>query len=131
VQELVDTHVQLERHKQLLGGILAIVKVGDYNANDDLARVIRSDVGLSQLAAHVRNECRSNVAIQQAFDRINFNLDGPLELPSPTQILGDIPTQGSAMLSTSSTSHKSESNSDTNTNLHSGDRTPDPRLNPR
>jgi len=131
VQELADTHVQLERHRQLLGGIIAIVKAGDYNANNDLARVMRSDVDLSQLAAHVRNECRSNIAIQQAFDQIDFNIDGPLELPSPTQILGGIPTQGKPMLSASSMSHESESNSDTNTTLHSGDLTPDPRLDPR
>lgn len=57
---------------------------------NDLVRVIRSEVDLSQVAAHVRNECRSNMAIQQAFDVIEFVIDGPPELPSPTQLLNPL-----------------------------------------
>jgi len=93
VQELADAQLDLERHKQLLGGIIATIRVGDYEANNDLVRIIRSGVDLSQLAAHVRNECRANLAIQRAYEQIDFVIDGPRELPSPTQILGDMPRQ--------------------------------------
>lgn len=57
-------------------------------------RIIRSGVDLSQLAAHVRNECRANVAIQQAFDRIDFTINGHDELPSVDQVFGtDVPSR--------------------------------------
>jgi hypothetical protein len=87
VQELQDAQHDLEKH-QLLGGIIATIRAGDQVANDEMMRIIRSNVDLSQLAAHVRNECRANLAIQQAFDSIRFVIDGPNELPSPAQILG-------------------------------------------
>ncbi|OAL32895.1 hypothetical protein AYO20_07686 [Fonsecaea nubica] len=85
-QELADKQLALERHQQLLGGIIATVRAGGFNATEDLLRVIRSGVELSQLAAHVRNECRANIAIQQAFEQIDFVIDGGTELPSPAQM---------------------------------------------
>lgn len=92
VQDLAETQVDLERHRQLLGGIIATIRVGDEEANRDLVRVIRSGVDLSQVAAHVRNECRANIEIQQAYDNIHFLINGPHELPSPTQLLSEIPS---------------------------------------
>ncbi|OCT53537.1 putative C6 finger domain protein [Cladophialophora carrionii] len=86
VQELADKQLDLEKHQQLLGGIIATIRAGGFSATEDLVRVIRSDVDLSQLAAHVRNECRANMAIQQAFEKIDFVIDGGPELPSPTQL---------------------------------------------
>ncbi|OAP65279.1 hypothetical protein AYL99_01251 [Fonsecaea erecta] len=85
-QELADKQLALDRQQQLLGGIIATVRAGGYSATEDLIRVIRSGVELSQLAAHVRNECRANIAIQQAFDQIDFVIDGGTELPSPAQM---------------------------------------------
>jgi hypothetical protein len=86
VQELADKQLDLEKHQQLLGGIIATIRAGGFSATEDLIRAIRSDVDLSQLAAHVRNECRANMAIQQAFDKIDFIIDGGPELPSPSQL---------------------------------------------
>ncbi|KIW73494.1 hypothetical protein PV04_01607 [Phialophora macrospora] len=86
VQELADKQLDLEKHQQLLGGIIATIRAGGFSATDDLIRTIRSDVDLSQLAAHVRNECRANIAIQQAFDKIDFVINGGPELPSPSQM---------------------------------------------
>ena len=71
--------------------MIATVRAGNPEATEDLIRVIRSGVDLSQLAAHVRNECRANMAIQQSFDNINFVIDGPDELPSPKQLLSSAP----------------------------------------
>ena len=113
VQDLADAYLDLEKHRQLLGGIIATIRVGDAEANEDLVRVIRSKVDLSQLAAHVRNECRANMAIQRAFDEIDFVIDGPKELASPTQLLSEAP-QMDALAST--TSRESES-SDTSTSM--------------
>jgi len=95
VQELAGAHQDLERCKQLLGGIIATIRAGDFNANNDLVRLIRSEVDLSQLAAHVRNECRANVAIRHAYDRINFVIDDPEVLPSPNKVLSPTSPHGS------------------------------------
>ena len=89
VQDLASTQYDLEKHRHLLGGILATIRAGNAEANADLVRVIRSGVDLSQLAAHVRNECRSNMMIQEAFEAIEFVIDGPRELPSPGTLLSE------------------------------------------
>jgi len=92
VRELADNQIDLEKHQQLLGGMIAIIRAGGHTITEDLIRVIRSSVDLSQLAAHIRNECRANISIQRAFDRIEFLIDRGGELPSPSQMhvfLGD------------------------------------------
>jgi hypothetical protein len=90
VKELAVTQHQMERYKQLLGGIIAIIRAGDMDANRDLIHMIRSGVELSQLAAHVNNGCRANRAIQRAYDNMDFLLDGTENLPSPAHILNEI-----------------------------------------
>jgi hypothetical protein len=57
------------------------------NANRDLICMIRSGLKLPQLAAHVRNGCRANGAIQQAYENIDFLIDKTNNLPSPAHIL--------------------------------------------
>lgn len=84
---MVEAQTSLERHRQLLGGILSTIRVGSAEATSDLLDTIRSGVDLSQLAAHVRNARRADPAIDQAFLSINFIIDGPEELPSPEQLL--------------------------------------------
>jgi hypothetical protein len=86
VQELAEKQLDLEKHQQLLGGIIATIRAGTITAQEDLLRVIRSNVDMSQLAAHVRNECRANVAIQQAYEAIDFTINGVLSLPSPADL---------------------------------------------
>jgi hypothetical protein len=88
VQELRDAQHDLQTYRQLLGGIIATIRAGDMLANQELTRVSRSNVDLSQLAAHVRNECRANLSTQRAFESIQFVTDGPKELPPAGQILG-------------------------------------------
>lgn len=67
--------------------MIAVIHAGQTNATSDLVAAIRDGTSLSQLAAHVRNEVRSNFAIEQAFHNIDFTIDGPSELPSAQQIL--------------------------------------------
>jgi hypothetical protein len=86
VQELAEKQLDLEKHQQLLGGIIATIRAGTITAQEDLLRVICSNVDMSQLAAHVRNECRANVAIQQAYEAIDFTINGGLSLPSPADL---------------------------------------------
>jgi hypothetical protein len=86
-QRLAEARRDLEKHRQLLGGIIATIRAGDSDANNDLTRIIRTDVDLSQLAAHVRNECRTSVAVQQAYNQIDFTINGPRKLPSANQML--------------------------------------------
>ncbi|KEF59645.1 uncharacterized protein A1O9_04491, partial [Exophiala aquamarina CBS 119918] len=110
VHDLAESQVNLKRHQQLLGGIIATLKAGDDESTRDLIRVIRSGVDLSQVAAHVRNECRANVEIQHAYDEIIFHIDGPLELPSPTQLLSEIPLNEDSHFPESIGSESSEKN---------------------
>lgn len=95
LHDLVETQTNLERHQQLLGGIVAILRMGDIGDVDDLLAVIRSGVDLSQLAAHVRNARRANPAVDEAFAAIDFVIDGVDELPSPSILLGTLPSQPS------------------------------------
>lgn len=87
LQQALD---DLSRTRLLLGGIIATIRVGSTQAIEDLIQAIRSGIDLSQLAAHVRNELRSNHVAHQAFDQLDFTLDGPPGLPSPTQLLADM-----------------------------------------
>ena len=45
---------------------------------------------LSQLAAHVRNTCRANPKIDEAFSAIYFVIDGGEDLPSPKQLMDSL-----------------------------------------
>lgn len=96
IQELSETQNNLERHRQLLGGIIAIFRAGSVDTAEALVASIRSGVDLSQLAAHVRNARRASPAINSSFADIEFVIDGPEELPSPAQILNTtMPSQAS------------------------------------
>lgn len=103
---LVEAQTNLERHQELLGGILATFRAGDISETDHLLLSIRSEVALSQLAAHVRNARLANPAIQEAFSSIQFVINGPEDLPSPMQLLNPMLAQGS--MSRGSTSENSE-----------------------
>lgn len=97
IQDLSDTQNNLERHRQLLGGIIAIFRAGTIATTEDLVATIRSGVDLSQLAAHVRNARRANPAINSSFADIEFLIDGPEELPPPGQLLNTtMPSQTSS-----------------------------------
>lgn len=102
LQDLVEAQTNLERHRQLLGGILSTIRVGSPQATSDLLETIRSGVDLSQLAAHVRNARRADPAIDQAFSSIVFIVDGPEELPSPEQLLQSMQGNTYAALESSS-----------------------------
>ena len=67
--------------------MIAIIKSGAAHSQNDLAHLIRNDTDLSSLAAFVRNEVRANLTLQQAFSSIDFHINGPSELPSPSQLL--------------------------------------------
>jgi hypothetical protein len=66
--------------------MIATIRVGSIGATEELLRVVRSGVDLSQIAAHVRNECRANAAVEKAYNEIDFTINGPAELPGLTQM---------------------------------------------
>ena len=95
MQDLQDAQQNLDRLRQLLGGVLATIRAGDEATTNDLLAVVRSGMSLSQLAAHVRNARRSSPDIEQAFARIEpYIIDGPEELPSPNQLLNSLNHHG-------------------------------------
>jgi len=85
-QELIETQLKLERNSELLGGIIATIKAGSWSAVDELVRIIRSGVDMSQAAAYVRNERRASAVVEKAYDETDFTMDGSVELPSPLQM---------------------------------------------
>ena len=87
VQDLAQAQHDLEHYRQLLGGILAIFQAGSNESTTDLVHLIRNGTDLSSMAAFVRNEVRASLPIQQAFRGIDFHINGPPELPSPSQLL--------------------------------------------
>jgi len=96
MQNLAQTRDNLERHQQLLGGMIAVFRVATQQDTDDLLRVVRSGVDMSQLAAHVRNALRMSPEAQEEFNTLDFVIDGPRELPSPTQLLSELPVRNLA-----------------------------------
>ena len=75
--------------------MIAIFKAGSQQSTGDLVQLVRSGTDLSSLAAFVRNEIRSTQVLQRAFDCIDFHIDGPSDLPSPTQLLSRMEAFGS------------------------------------
>ena len=67
-----------------------MLQAGDIITCNQLVQAIRVGTSLSQLAAQVRNEARSNRAIEQAFHDLDFTIDGPSDLPSLKQLLAGI-----------------------------------------
>lgn len=80
--ELKEAQENQARLRQLLGGILATIQVGGPQATDELLTTIRSDVNLSQLAAHVRNARRLDQTVDDVCRHINYTIDGGDGLPS-------------------------------------------------
>ncbi|KAK5069158.1 hypothetical protein LTR64_008690 [Lithohypha guttulata] len=76
--------------------MIAILRVGAPDTISDLLDMIRSGVDLSLLAAHARNARLSDPAIEESFATIEFIIDGPKELPSPTALLTHVPSRSPA-----------------------------------
>lgn len=123
VQDLAEAQLDLERCRQVLGGIIATIRAGDNRSNEEVVTLIRSGVGLSQLAAHLRNECRSNPEIQEAYEAIDFNMDGQENLPSPTQILS---SGGQGPSTEGSSVHREQSSGPTSSGFDVRMFSPDP-----
>ncbi|RMD44072.1 hypothetical protein DV735_g1062, partial [Chaetothyriales sp. CBS 134920] len=87
VQDLAEAQNDLERIRQLMGGIIAIIRAGHATQTSELVGLIHTGVDLPQLAAYVRNEVRTNRNIEAAFQNIDFNINGPADLPSPHALL--------------------------------------------
>ena len=90
IQDLAQAQYDISRARELLGGMVAVFRAGDVLTCNQLVQAVRSGTSLSQLAAQVRNEARSNRAIEQAFHDLDFIIDGPSDLPSPRQLLAGI-----------------------------------------
>jgi hypothetical protein len=87
VQELAQAQNDLHKTRQLLGGIIAILRAANTGITNDLIHLIRADTDLSSIAAYVRNEVRANPSAELAFQSIDFYIDGNSDLPSPAQLL--------------------------------------------
>lgn len=66
--------------------MIATIRGGGISATEELLRVVHTGVDLSQIAAHVRNECRASAGVEKAYNEIDFATGGPAELPGLTQM---------------------------------------------
>ena len=66
------------------------MRVGSVESTNDLIRLIRSGIDLSQLSAYVRNEVRANLHVENAFQDLDFHIDGVPDLPSPQALLAGV-----------------------------------------
>jgi hypothetical protein len=84
---LNEANHKLDSHRKLLGGIIATIRAGTDEQASHLISLIRERNDLSQLAAHIRNSLNTDRGLYQDYSTIVFEIDGPPELPSPTQLL--------------------------------------------
>lgn len=87
LQDLTDKRLELVKTQQILGGILAVLRAGSAETIKTLLLTVQSGIDLSQVAAHVRNAVRSELAIQTAYDETVFDIDSTHNLPSASSML--------------------------------------------
>ena len=83
---------------------------------NDLVHLVGTDADMSSLAAFVRNEVRSAQSLQRAFENIDFHIDGPSDLPSPTQLLSRMEAFTGSDSGSTSNYNTNDSASNYNTN---------------
>jgi hypothetical protein len=120
VQDLAEAQMEIGRYRELLGGMIAIIRGGGARSTNDLVESVRTGIDLSSLAAYVRNEVRASLAVEQTFHDIDFNMNGGLDLPSPSQLLSRLDGVQSAPALSQQNSHPgSESTSHSASNYTS------------
>ncbi|KAL2429607.1 hypothetical protein ABEF95_008137 [Exophiala dermatitidis] len=80
MQQMASTLTQIQHHKDLIAGILAIIREGDTDSTGRLMELIRNTQDLTELDAFVRDEVKSDPAIEKAFHTIDWQ---------PTQLGSD------------------------------------------
>lgn len=124
MHDLAEAQVDINRYRELLGGMISIFRAGGARSTNDLIDFVRSGIDLSSLAAYVRNEVRASLAVEQAFHEIDFNMGSTLDLPSPSQLLSRLDSAQSTQPQSHQLSHPgSESTSTSASNYN-----PDPPL---
>lgn len=73
--DLARVQADLENHRQLLGGILALLRTSRQEESDELLALVRSEAALSQTAAFVRRYVQGNHAAKSEFTSIDFTID--------------------------------------------------------
>ena len=67
---------ELQRHRFLLGGIIALIRARAPETPDRLLRVIRTNFDLSEVGVYIENALNAKPSIYQSYQRISFDLDG-------------------------------------------------------
>ncbi|ETN39346.1 uncharacterized protein HMPREF1541_05569 [Cyphellophora europaea CBS 101466] len=126
VQELALAEMDLSRKQALLGGIISIIRAGGSRSTNDLVDFIRSGIDLSSLAAYVRNEVYTNMAVEQAYRDIDFTItiEGGSDLPSPSQLLSRLDSAQSTQSQNQSHSLPGSESTSGSTSVHA----PDPSI---
>lgn len=123
MQDLADAQVDLTRYRELLGGMISIVRAGGSRSTNDLVEFVRTGIDLSSLAAYVRNEVRANLSVEQAFHDIDFNMNtGGLDLPSPSQLLSRLDSGQLAIPNSHQASHPGSESTSTSASNYATDR---------
>lgn len=122
VQDLAEAQMELGRYRELLGGMIAIIRGGGSRSSNDLIEFVRTGVDLSSLAAYVRNEVRASLSVEQAFHEIDLNMNGRLDLPSPSQLLSRLDSVQSLQPPSQQPSHPGSESTSTSASNYAPDR---------
>jgi hypothetical protein len=122
MQELAEAQLDLTRCRELLGGMISIMRAGSLQSTNDLVDFVRTGIDLSSLAAYVRNEVRASMAIEQSFHEIDFNMNNGLDLPSPSQLLNRMDSAQSMQPHNQQLSHPESESTSTSTSNYAAER---------
>lgn len=122
MQDLAEAQLDLSRYRELLGGMISIIRAGGARSTNDLVEFVRTGIDLSSLAAYVRNEVRASMAVEQAFHEIDFNMDSGLDLPSPSQLLSRMDSIQSTQTYSQQASHPGSESTSTSASNYAPER---------
>lgn len=121
VQDLAEAQADLGRYRELLGGMVSIIRAGGARSTNDLVDFVRSGIDLASLAAYVRNEVRANLGVEQAFHEINFNMSEGLDLPSPSQLLSRVDSSQQVQPQSQQLSHPGSESTSGSASIYASD----------
>lgn len=76
VQDLNEATEQLRRQRQMISGILAIMKAGDQATMNNLVQRVTQTQNLAEIAGYIRAEVEKDGKLQQAFLEVDWAAAG-------------------------------------------------------
>ncbi|EXJ84099.1 hypothetical protein A1O3_04766, partial [Capronia epimyces CBS 606.96] len=72
MQQTAEAVAQVQRQREMIGGIVAIIRDGERKSTDQLIHLIRTTQDLRPTASFVRGELHTDAAVQSAYQAIDW-----------------------------------------------------------